>query len=352
MPNNVTMDPRAAEAALRAIPADAGPEEVAGFLAGQPSKDLLSQAMDKFTNIESRVLLAKRGAPLLPALKKILTDNSCNFGHMKQLIEAASASPTDYELRYCMAWATWGRKLSAVQFLIGKGAPAAGESLDKEITRAEIFLNNPSLFTYAILSGNHEMVALFLQLDPAVINQTYGRNPDQHDAKLLSAKGMMALNDPDESFAALTEESKTALLSCLESRQAELIKRTSGSRTDPSEAIIFSVLAACIPGFISFVMYMSSYGDYAIKTAGLVFLGLAALCLLVGVVGAVSIAMHNRKRDQLNKQKEEVTGKIAELENQGVSQPSAPLVTPSHNNGQQSGNNGQPPAYTPPPLSQ
>jgi hypothetical protein len=343
------MDPGAAEAALRAMHFGAGPEALKGFLSSNPSNELLSEAMGKFTNIQSRVLLAKAGAPLLPALQKILTNNSCDFGHMERLIEAAPAPPTDYELRICMGWAAWKGNLSAVQFLIGKGAPVAGESNFTSVEYQRF--HYPSLFACAILSENREVVALFLQLDPAVFNETYGRNSDHHDAALLAKKKMMDLNNPEASFAALSEKSKAALLSGFLDRKEklELVKSTSGSRTDRSEATFLSMTAASISGFISFVMYMS--GGDAMKKAGVVFLGVAVLCVLVGVVRAVSIDMHNRKCDQLNNQKEEVNNRIAELKDQEVSQPSPPppLVTPSHNNGQQSGNNGQPPAYTPPP---
>ena len=53
---------------------------------------------------------------------------------------------------------------------------------------------------------------------------------------------------------------------------------------------------------------------------------LAALIAVVGVAHAVSIAMHNRKCDQLNNQKKEVENRIAELngQEQGALLPSAP----------------------------
>jgi outer membrane murein-binding lipoprotein Lpp len=312
--------------------AAAGPEEVQGFLPDQPSNDLLSQAMGKFTIIESRVLLARNGAPLMPALKKILTNDSCDFEGMKQLIEAASGSPTEEELRYCMSRATWEGDLSAVQFLIGKGAPVAGITRFDWVKYQGREYHNPNLFTCAILSGNREMVALFLQLDPAVFNQTYGRNADQHDSALLANKKMMALNVPETSFAALSERSKAALLShpnlplsFLEQweaelqaeLQAELKKGTFGSE------VIMIVSSAFVPvsGLLGLMMYTSSPSGH--KAPGLVLLGLAALALVVGVATAVSTFMHNRKCEQLSSEKKELTNRITELENQKASQPSA-----------------------------
>lgn len=324
MPNDVIMSYKAARAALCAMHVDAGSEEVEGFLAAvHPSQDLLSQAMRKFTNIESRILLAQAGAPLMPALKQILTNKSCNFDGMKQLINAATLagySPTEDELRFCMVWATLRRDLSAVQFLIGKGAPVAGKGKYNAvkcpgIQCKGIDYTRPNLFTIAILSGDHEMVALFLQLDPAVINQTYGQQNEQYDSELFAKGNMMNLNSPAKSFAALSEASKEALFSAWTQRKEKLKALRSDLPAQPSEAIILSVLAACLPGFIGFEMYISSDADQ-LKTAGLVFLGLAALLVVVGVASAVFI-------EQSSIQEQQITAKIAELKAQGAA-PSAP----------------------------